>query len=142
MGILGLDSDRTPIAQAKHDEITCYPVSSTAEAIGNIGQVTADPKITQVDDVLFSNSKGTVMTRRLADSQEVDAPINRSSNAHDSWFYLYMKKVVSDKKFPTTELDLLARVPFPVRSWALLGRSPCFRIFRDAFQPLHTLVAR
>lgn len=53
VGILGLDSDRNPIAQAKYDEITCYPVSSTAEAIENIGQMTANPEITQVDGALF-----------------------------------------------------------------------------------------
>lgn len=104
--------------------------------------MTADPEITQVDGILFSYKKGAVMTGHLTDRQESDAPINRSSNAHDSWFYLHVKNVVSDKKCPTTELIPLARVPFPVRSWALLGRSPCFRPFQDAFQPLHTLVAR
>ena len=59
MGIL-LDSDRTPIPQAKYNEITYYPVFSRPEAIEKIEQITADPKVKHINGIPCSDTKGAV----------------------------------------------------------------------------------
>ena len=96
----------------KYVETTYHPVSSVAEAIEKIEKVTADPDIDHVDGILFSKTKGAVITGRMTDTRGNDAPVKCFSDAHDPWFYLHVKDLVSDKQSPTTELIPLAEYLF------------------------------
>ena len=100
----------------KYVEITYYSVSSIAEAIEKINEVTADPNVDYVDGILFSKVEGVVMTGRRTDIQGndiqgIEVPVNRFSGANDPWFYLHVKDVVSGKN-RTTELIPLAEYLF------------------------------
>ena len=95
----------------KYVETTYHPVSSVAEAIRKIEEVTTDPKTDHVDGILFSKSEGAVITGRMTatSTQETGATITRFSDAKDPWFYLHVKDVISSNKTdPTTELIPLA----------------------------------
>ena len=97
----------------KYVEVTYHPISSVAEAIQKIKEVTADPDIDYVDGILFSKDKGAFMTGRMIDTQEGNAPVTRFSGAKDPWFYIHAKDVVSRAaKAPTTELIPLAEYLF------------------------------
>lgn len=96
----------------KYVEIMYHPVSSVAEALRKIQEVTADPEIDHVDGILFSKTNGAVITGRMTDAQKDHAPVNRFSGAKDPWFYIHVKEVVSNEKVPTTELIPLAEYLF------------------------------
>ena len=96
----------------KYIRIVYYPVSSVAEATQTIQEVVADPELDHVDGILYSKTKGVIMTGRMTDSREGNAPIVRFSAAKDPWFYLHVKGLISDKKGPVTELIPLAEYLF------------------------------
>ena len=96
----------------KYVETTYHPVSSVTEAIQKIEEVTADPDVDHVDGILFSKTNGAVITGRMTNARENNAPIQRFSDAKDPWFYLHVRDVVSHKKDPTTELIPLANYLF------------------------------
>lgn len=96
----------------KYVETTYHPVSSVVEAVEKIQQVTAEPGIDHVDGILFSKTKGAIITGRMTDDREKGAPVKRFSAAHDPWFYLHVKDMVSGRRGPTTELLPLAEYLF------------------------------
>ena len=96
----------------KYIQIVYYPVSSVAEATETIQEVVADPGVDHVDGILYSKTKGVIMTGRMTDSRDSNAPIVRFSAAKDPWFYLHVKDVISDKKGSVTELIPLAEYLF------------------------------
>ena len=96
----------------KYIQIVYYPVSSIAEATGTIQEVVADPEVDHVDGILYSKTKGVIMTGRMTDSRDSNTPIVRFSDANDPWFYLHVKDLISGKKGPVTELIPLAEYLF------------------------------
>ncbi len=96
----------------KYVEITYHPVSGIVEAIQKLKEVTADPELDHVDAILFSRTKGAVMTGRMTDTLKIDTLVSRFSDANDLWFYLHVKDIVSNKESPTTELVPLAEYLF------------------------------
>ena len=96
----------------KYIQIVYHPVSSVAEATETIQEVVADPEVDHVDGILYSKTKGVIMTGRMTNSRESNAPIVCFSDAKDPWFYLHVKDVISDRKDPATELIPLAEYLF------------------------------
>ena len=88
----------------KYVETTYHPISSVAEAIQKIGEVTADQKIDYVDAILFSKTNGAVITGHMTNTHKPNTPLTRFSAAKDPWFYLHVKDLTSNtEKAPTTE---------------------------------------
>ena len=96
----------------KYVEVTYHPVSSVAEAVQKIKEVTADPDVEYVDGILFSKDNGAVMTGRMTDTREGNAPLARFSRAINPWFCLHVLDVITHKKASTTELIPLAEYLF------------------------------
>ena len=96
----------------RYVETTYHPVYSVAEAIQKIEEVTADPEVDHVDGILFSRAEGAIMTGRMTNSNEKDAPVHRFSNSNDPWFYHHVKDAIAQKKASTTKLIPLAEYLF------------------------------
>ena len=96
----------------RYVETTYHPVHSIAEAIQKIEEVTADPEVDHVDGILFSRAEGAIMTGRMTNSNEKDAPVHRFSDPSDPWFYLHVKDAVAHKEAPATKLIPLAEYLF------------------------------
>ena len=120
----------------KYVETTYHPVSSVAEALRKVQEVTADPKLDYVDGILFSKTNGAIMTGRMTDTQGDLAPVNRFSDAKDPWFYLHVKDVVSNKKHPTTELIPLADYLFRYDRGGFWVAAMAFEYFPMPFNKL------
>lgn len=118
----------------KYVEVAYHPVSSAREAIQKIKEVTADPDIDYVDGILFSSDKGAVMTGRMTDTREGNAPVRRFSGAKDPWFYLHVKGVISHTtKTSTTELIPLAEYLFRYDRGGFWVGAMAFEYFKMPF---------
>ena len=120
----------------KYVETTYYPVSSVAKAIQKIEEVTADPENDHVDGILFSMTKGAIITGRMVDSLKNSAPIRRFSHAKDPWFYLHVQDIISNTKNPTTELIPLADYLFRYDRGGFWVGAMAFEYFKMPFNNL------
>ncbi|RFU30741.1 hypothetical protein B7463_g5615, partial [Scytalidium lignicola] len=73
----------------KYVETTYHPVSSMAEAIGQLKKFTADKSINYVDGIMYSKTHGAIITGTLTNDTESSIPVQQFSNARDPWFYLH-----------------------------------------------------
>ena len=117
----------------KYVEVAYHPISSVAEGIQKIEEVTADPDIDYIDGILFSKDKGAVMTGRMTDTREGNAPVRRFSGASNPWFYLHVKNVVYHAKAPTTELVPLAEYLFRYDRGGFWVGAMAFEYFKMPF---------
>ena len=120
----------------KYIQIVYYPVSSVAEATETIQEVVADPEVDHVDGILYSQTKGVIMTGRMTDSRESSAPVVRFSAAKDPWFYLHVKDLMSDKKSPVTELIPLAEYLFRYDRGGFWVGALAFEYFKVPFNSI------
>ena len=118
----------------KYIEVTYHPISSVAEAIQKIKEVTADPENDYVDGILFSKDKGAIMTGHMTDTRKGNAPVTRFSGANDPWFYLHVKDVVSHTtKASTTELIPLVEYLFRYDRGGFWVGAMAFKYFKMPF---------
>ena len=96
----------------KYVETTYHPVSSMAEAIKKIQEVTQNPKLDYVDGILFSKHRGAVITGRMTDSPKYNTRIQRFSDAKDPWFYLHVQDTIAGESSATTEAIPMAEYLF------------------------------
>ena len=96
----------------KYVETVYHPVSSVAEAIEKIEDVTMDPELDYVDGILYSKSQGAVITGRMTDVPQLNARVQRFSDAKDPWFYLHVQDAITKRTGPTTEMIPMAEYLF------------------------------
>ncbi|KAL9116174.1 MAG: hypothetical protein Q9227_000544 [Pyrenula ochraceoflavens] len=96
----------------KYVETTYHPVPTAVEAVEKIKQKMQDPDVDYIDGVLYSMSKGAIVTGRLTDTPKENIRIQRFSNANDPWFYLHVKDAIEKRTGPTTEAIPLAEYLF------------------------------
>ena len=96
----------------KYVETVYHPVSSVAEAIEKIQEVTMDPELDYVDGILYSKTQGAVITGRMTDVPNQKAQVQRFSDAKDPWFYLHVQDAITKRSGPTTEMIPMAEYLF------------------------------
>ena len=57
----------------KYIETTYHPLSSMAEVVEKLQEVTADPELDYEEGILYSRNQGAIVTARMT-----DAPINNA----------------------------------------------------------------
>lgn len=79
-------------------------VESRGDAVSRMRSATQDEQNDYVDGILFSKSKGVVVTGRLVDSPLKNGHIQRFSRAWDPWFYMHAQHVMKTaRSSPYTE---------------------------------------
>ena len=96
----------------KYVETTYHPVSSMKSAIEKLQKFTADPEMDYVDGIMFSKTKGAIITGRMTNDLKQNTNVQRFSDAKDPWFYLHVQKAISKNSTPTTEAIPLAEYLF------------------------------
>ncbi|KAI9731036.1 MAG: hypothetical protein M1834_005499 [Cirrosporium novae-zelandiae] len=116
---------------------TFHPISGgMAEAIPKLKEVMADPEIDYVDGILFSKSKGAIITGQSIDTIEDCSKVQTFSGPSDPWFYLHVQNAVSRSTSPITETIPLAEYLFRYdRGGFWVGRS-AFKYFMFPFNNL------
>jgi delta24-sterol reductase len=96
----------------KYVETTYHPVSSMAEAIQKLKEVTADESLDYVDGIMFSKTQGAIVTGRMTNECKEGISIQYFSDASDPWFYLHVQDTIAKKLGATTEAIPLAEYLF------------------------------
>ena len=117
----------------KYVETTYHPVSSMAEAIAKLQEVTEDLELDYVDGILYSLDEGAIVTGRMTDTPKRDARVQRFSDAKDPWFYLHVQSLVSNKTSPTTEAIPMAEYLFRYDRGGFWVGASAFEYFRMPF---------
>ena len=84
----------------KYVETTYHPVSSMSEAIKKLKECTADQDLDYVDGIMFSKTKGAIVTGRMTNTSKDGIQTQCFSGARDPWFYLHVQDTIS--RFGTT----------------------------------------
>ena len=116
-------------------ETTYYPVSSLAEAVSKIKQVTSDPDLDYVDGIIFSKDQGAVITGRMTNSpSDAQNPCTRHfSNADDPWFYIHVHDVITGTDRPSTDIIPLAEYLFRYDRGGFWVGASAFEYFKIPF---------
>ncbi|MCJ1276938.1 hypothetical protein MMC21_004746 [Puttea exsequens] len=117
----------------KYVEATYHPVSSVAEAIRKIGELTADLDLDYVDGILYSKTQGAIVTGRLTDDPGRGVPVQRFSDAKDPWFYLHVKDKLAKRPRSTTEAIPLADYLFRYDRGGFWVGASAFEYFKMPF---------
>ena len=117
----------------KYVETTYHPVSSMAEAIKKIEEVTADQELDYVDGIMYSKHQGAIVTGRLTDDPGSSIAIQRFSDANDPWFYLHVQDVIAKRAGPTTEAIPLAEYLFRYDRGGFWVGASAFEYFKMPF---------
>jgi len=93
----------------KFVETTYHPVSSIKEALSQLkGFTHGDSEYDYVDGLMFSPSRGAIITGRMIDTRREGIKVQRFSAPSDPWFYLHVRDTVLTKTTSTTEM-----IPLP-----------------------------
>lgn len=87
----------------KYVETTYHPVSGMAEAIQKLQEFTADQDLDYVDGIMFSKTKGAVITGRMTNDLKDGIRVQRFSDASDPWYYLHVQDAISKGVGAVTE---------------------------------------
>jgi Delta24-sterol reductase len=82
----------------KYVEVTYTPVNSVASAISTIEKAITNPINEYVDGILFSPTRGVIMTGHLTNiigAFDDDVKIVKFTAASDPWFYLHAESVIT-----------------------------------------------
>ena len=94
-------------------ETTYHPISGgMPEAIEILQKETADPEVDYIDGIMFSKTRGAIITGRLTNVLKDGMSVQCFSAAKDPWFYLHVENVISKQAGPTTEAIPLAEYLF------------------------------
>ncbi|KAL9098672.1 MAG: hypothetical protein Q9163_005708 [Psora crenata] len=117
----------------KYVETTYHPVSSMAEAVKKIQEVTKKPEIDYVDGILFSRKRGAIVTGRLTDNPKDKVRIQRFSHAKDPWFYLHVQDSIAKNGAATTEAIPMAEYLFRYDRGGFWVGASAFEYFKMPF---------
>ena len=120
----------------KYVETTYHPVSSMAEAIQKLEQVTSDPSVDYVDGIMFSLTQGAIIAGRLTDEHNEGTPIQRFSSASDPWFYLHIQDTITKAPGTITEAIPLAEYLFRYDRGGFWVGASAFKYFKMPFNSL------
>jgi Delta24-sterol reductase len=100
-------------------ETTYHFVTSIKEAKTKIHEACGDENIEYVDGIMYSTTKGAIITGRLIDEKDVDVftnSVQTFSNPIDPWFYMHVEeeidKLDKKKKRAATEIVPLSEYLF------------------------------
>lgn len=93
-------------------ETTYHPVASVAEAIRKLQELTADHTHDYVDGILFSKTRGAIITGRLTNTLADGTEVSHFSRPTDPWFYLHVQDKITQNLDPVTEAIPLAEYLF------------------------------
>jgi len=79
----------------KFVETTYTPVSGMADAIQKLEEATADPDLDYVDGIMFSKTRGAIITGRLTNEPKEGTPMQNFRDAWDPWFYLHVLDAIT-----------------------------------------------
>jgi hypothetical protein len=90
-------------------ETTYHPVSSVQEAV-DVTKNLAVPQsdLDYVDGIMYSGTKGVIITGRMTDTPANGLPVQRFSEPSDPWFYLHVREKISNTTSPISEM-----IPLP-----------------------------
>ena len=92
------------IEAKKYVETTYHPVTSMPAAVEKLQQVVkCEDQYDYIDGILFSKTKGVVITGHLTDEVPRNRPIRTFSRAQDPWYYLHVRETISKDDVPVTE---------------------------------------
>ena len=80
----------------RYVETIYHPVTSIKQAIDVLQDFTLRPgEFDYIDGIMFSKTKGAIVTGRMMDTLRLDVNVQRFSNAKDPWFYLHVRDRIS-----------------------------------------------
>ncbi|KAL8796265.1 MAG: hypothetical protein Q9195_001380 [Heterodermia aff. obscurata] len=92
------------IEAKKYVETTYHPVTSMPAAVEKLQNVMkCKDQYDYIDGILFSRTKGVVITGHLTDEASKNKPIRTFSQAQDPWYYLHARDCISKGDVPVTE---------------------------------------
>ena len=86
----------------KFVEVTYYPVSDAKEAVTKLQEqsiVTSDTGIDFLDGIMFSATKGVVITGRMVDVNPHLLPVQRFIRPRDPWFFEHAQSCIAVRSF-------------------------------------------
>lgn len=117
----------------KYVETTYHPVSNMPDAIQKIEEMTADPSIDYVDGIMFSRTKGAIITGRLTDNPMENTPVQRFSRASDPWFYMHVESSIDKSRSSPSFAIPLAEYLFRYDRGAFWVGASAFKYFSFPF---------
>ena len=92
------------IEARKYVETTYHPVTSMPAAVDKLQHVVkCEDQCDYIDGIMFSQTKGVVITGHLTDQASKNKPIRTFSRAQDPWYYLHVRDRISNGDVPVTE---------------------------------------
>ncbi|KAK5175453.1 uncharacterized protein LTR77_000592 [Saxophila tyrrhenica] len=80
---------------AKWVEVTYHPFESVEGALRMFRRFWKDEGVDYLDGVMFSPTKGAVVTGQLCDVKPEGLPVQRFSRAKDPWYYMHVEECIS-----------------------------------------------
>jgi delta24-sterol reductase len=122
----------------KYVETTYHPISGgMSEAIEKLQQATSEPDLDYIDGIMFSKTKGAIITGRLTNGLRSGISIQRFSAASDPWFYLHVQKATTkNPSTPTTEAIPLPEYLFRYDRGGFWVGASAFSYFKFPFNRL------
>lgn len=117
----------------KYVEVTYHPLSSVAQAVEQIQEMTHDPSLDYVDGILYSKSEGAIITGRMTDSPTSESAVQTFSDAKDPWFYLHVQEKLSNQKGPIVEAIPLLEYLFRYDRGGFWVGASAFKYFKMPF---------
>ena len=90
-------------------ELTYHLVSDIDDTIAATRRACEDPLNDFVDGIVFSKSRGAVLTARFVSSVGPDARVQTFRQAHDEWFYLHVESIV-DRQITNTQPEVYQKL--------------------------------
>ena len=82
-------------------EVTYHLVRGIDDAIAATRRACEGTRSDYVDGIIFSKSRGAVITANFVDPPEPNVKIHTFTRAHDEWFYLHAESVLNRKTLHT-----------------------------------------
>nr|POE47695.1 delta(24)-sterol reductase [Quercus suber] len=119
---------------AKFVETTYHPVSSVDEAIEKCQAFTSpDSNYDYVDGIMYSQTKGAIVTGTLTDTPDPTLTVQRFSHAKDPWFYIHVQERISNDTKPVREMIPLPEYLFRYDRGGFWVGVAAFKYFRFPF---------
>lgn len=125
------------IEATKYVELTYHPVTSVSDAVQKCKEETENSSIDYLDGIVYSQSSAVIMTGRLTNTCQPGTKIQRFTRAHDPWFYLHAKDLITKSPGkPSTEAIPLVDYLFRYDRGAFWGGAHAFKYFLTPFNRL------
>ena len=76
-------------------ELTYHPVRGIEDAVAATDRECSDALNDYVDGIVFSRSRGAVITGRFVDLVGTNKTVQTFTQAHDEWFYLHVESILN-----------------------------------------------